>query len=217
MLRVGTGTEGARPRAASRTDSRKSSLGASAGMVTHNSAVLCCAFSPDNTHLVSGDLDGFVKIHVITKGDLQQELKGVVPHQQVAIQSCCFTCDSRHLALALSDHRINVYKVGGQQEWHRSTLEHPDSAVRDCCVSVGAPSNVVSAAGQYIWKWDLRREGGESCVRYNSFQAAYNLTSCALSPDGSIIAGGTTHRAILLWNAMTGAVVGNFKGAETNC
>ncbi|CAN8006266.1 unnamed protein product [Ixodes hexagonus] len=202
---------GARPRAGSRTDTRRNSRTHAAKEVIHGSPVLCCCFAPDGSLLVSGDEDGTVKVHTVERGDLGEELQGLIPRQDAAILTCSLTCDSHHLVLALSDHRVQVYEVVQPRHW---TLDHPNSAVRACCASPRQPKCVVSAAGQYVCKWERSDEDGGRWVKrcYNSFTTPYNLTCCAVSPDGALVAVGTTLRAVLLWSMATGAVVGSFKG-----
>ncbi|XP_029839301.2 apoptotic protease-activating factor 1 isoform X1 [Ixodes scapularis] len=211
---------GARPRAASRTDARKNSRSCEAKEVVHGSAVNCCCFSPDGTLLVSGDEDGFVMVHTIVGGDLGEPLLAAVPRQEASILTCSLTCDSLYLALALSDSRVQVYEVRRDlsetrhtaplQHW---TLDHPNGVVRACCASPREPDCVLSVAGQYVCKWQrgaVKDGWAKRC--YNSFTTQYHLTCCAVSPDGLLVAAGTTLRAVLLWSIKTGAVVGSFKG-----
>lgn len=193
--------------------------------VEHSAAVLCCAFSPDGKLLASGDARGFVKIHRIKKGDLDRELVKAIPKQANAVRSCCFTSDSRRLVLALDSQNVVIWKVPSdpqiaqvEQPERPQVLEHADSAVVDCCLShvfrgtLGATQQVISAAGQHIWSWDLRNPSADSARLYNGFWMSYNLTCCAVSPDKTLIAAGTSLRAILLWNTDTGVALGSFKG-----
>lgn len=160
------------------------------------------------------------KIHTIVEGDLGEPLLAAVPRQEASILTCSLTCDSLYLALALSDSRVQVYEVRRHrsvtqhtaplQHW---TLDHPNGVVRACCASPREPGCVLSVAGQYVCKWQrVAVEDGWAKRCYNSFTTQYHLTCCAVSPDGLLVAAGTTLRAVLLWSIETGAVVGSFKG-----
>nr|XP_037276898.1 apoptotic protease-activating factor 1-like [Rhipicephalus microplus] len=209
-----------------RLGARRCSRCSRAASVEHSAAVLCCAFSPDGKLLASGDARGFVKIHRIRRGDLDGELVKAIPKQGNAVRSCCFTSDSpRRLVLALDSQSVVIWKVPSdtqtaqvEQPERPQVLDHADSAVVDCCLThvfrgtVSARQQVISAAGEQIWSWDLCNPSAESAKRYNGFWKSYNLTCCAVSPDKTLIAAGTSLRAILLWNADTGAALGSFKG-----
>lgn len=217
-------TVSSRPARRSRADSRKSSVSSAVAEVQHAAPVLCCAFSADGKLLASGDERGCVKLHRIVKCELLEELEDAVPQQSRAIRCCCFTRDSRRLVLTLGGHEVLIWKVspsGGTQAAetrHPEVLVHEDCAVADCCLSHGqlltstAGQQLISAAGQHVWTWDLQKLPQRSARRYNGFWMSYNLTCCAVSPDGGLIAAGTSLRAILLWNADTGAALGSFKG-----
>lgn len=210
---------------AGRLTGRRSSRCTKSASVAHDAAVLCCAFSPDGKLLASGDACGFVKIHRIFKGELGEEMVKAIPKQENAVRSCFFTSDSRRLVLALNAQYVVIWKVPSDTHTAETepperpqVLDHTDSAVVDCCLThvhrgaLGARQQVISAAGQHIWTWDVRNPSADSAKRYNGFWMSYNLTCCAVSPDKTLIAAGTSLRAILLWNADTGAALGSFKG-----
>ncbi|XP_077558812.1 apoptotic protease-activating factor 1-like isoform X2 [Haemaphysalis longicornis] len=212
-------------RPARRTDSRKSSACSTFAEVQHSAPVLCCAFSADGKLLASGDERGCVKLHRIVKLEELQEVESAVPQQSRAVRSCCFTRDSRRLVLTLGGHEVLIWELflasGGAQAAEPrppQILSHEDCAVADCCLSHSqrlvstARQQLISAAGQHVWTWDLQDPSQGSAKRYNGFWMSYNLTCCAVSPDGGLIAAGTSLRAILLWNADTGAALGSFKG-----
>lgn len=217
----------ASPLSASKTgrlSGRRSSRCCRTASVAHSAPVLCCAFSPDGKLLASGDSLGFVKIHHVMKAELGEELAKAIPRQESAVRSCSFTSDSRRLVLALDAQYVVIWKVPSvtqtvqaEQPERPQVLDHVDSAVVDCCLShthrgaFGARQQIISAAGQHIWSWDLRSPSPDA-KRYNGFWMSYNLTCCAVSPDRTLIAAGTSLRAILLWNADTGAALGSFKG-----
>lgn len=211
-------------RPARRTDRRKSSACSTFAEVQHSAPVLCCAFSADGKLLASGDEQGCVKVHRIVKWELLEEVENAVPKQSRAVRSCCFTRDSRCLVLALGGHEVLIWELppsGGAQAGESRQprkLVHEECAVADCCLSHGqrlasiAKQRLISAAGQHVWTWDLQNPSQSSAKRYNGFWMSYNLTCCAVSPDGGLIAAGTSLRAILLWDADTGAALGSFKG-----
>ncbi|XP_075544955.1 apoptotic protease-activating factor 1-like isoform X1 [Dermacentor variabilis] len=210
---------------AGRLNGRRSSRCTKSASVTHDAAVLCCTFSLDGKLLASGDAHGFVKIHRIFKGELGEEIMQAIPQQEKAIRSCSFTSDSRRLVLALNSQYVVIWKVPSDTRTAQTeplekpqVLDHLDNAVVDCCLThvhrgaLGVRQQAISAAGQHIWTWDLRNPSAESVKRYNGFWMSYNLTCCAVSPDKTLIAAGTSLHAILLWNADTGATLGSFKG-----
>ncbi|XP_064481443.1 apoptotic protease-activating factor 1-like isoform X2 [Ornithodoros turicata] len=202
-----------RPRSASVSSLRRDSLSSLCGSIAHSAAVRCCSFSPCSSILVSADDEGEVKIHSVGGGHLAT-FEAATTFQNAAVISCCFTKDGKYLLLARSDNRIAVYDVREQRDAPiqlRCTLNHDDEALCDICTSPRDSRHVFSAAGSYIWRWNLERTG-EPALRYNGFRTQYNLSCCAVSPDGALIAGGTTQHSILLWNALTSAIVGSFKG-----
>ncbi|XP_077518598.1 apoptotic protease-activating factor 1-like isoform X2 [Amblyomma americanum] len=211
-------------KAANRIRSRRSSRSSKAARVEHGAPVLCCTFSPDGKLLASGDELGFVKIHHINKAELGDELMNAVPKQGAAVRSCCFTCDSRRLVLVLDGENVVIWKVPSDartaqedQLEEPQVLAHTDGVV-GCCLShaqrgpFSTKQQLISAAGQHIWTWDLHTPLPSIAKRYNGFWSSYNLTCCAVSPDRELIAAGTSLHAILLWNANTGAALGSFKG-----
>ncbi|KAL1432739.1 hypothetical protein MTO96_012948 [Rhipicephalus appendiculatus] len=212
-----------------RLGARRCSRCSRTASVEHSAAVLCCAFSPDGKLLASGDARGFVKIHRIKRGDLDGELVKAIPSQPNAVRSCCFTSDSpSRLVLALDSQSVVIWKVPSdtqtaqvEQPESPQVLDHADSAVVDCCLThvfrgtASASQQVISAAGQHIWSWNLCNPSADSARRYNGFWKSYNLTCCAVSPDKGLIAAGTSLRAILLWNADTGAALGSFKDVRS--
>ncbi|CAN8012367.1 unnamed protein product, partial [Ixodes pacificus] len=181
---------------------------------------LRCVFASNNVWPFEGWVPVVRKVHTIVEGDLGEPLLAAVSRQEASILTCSLTCDSRYLALALSDSRVQVYEVRRRpsvarhaaplQHW---TLDHPNGVVRACCASPREPGCVLSVAGQYVCKWQrVAVEDGWAKRCYNSFTTPYHLTCCAVSPDGTLVAAGTTLRAVLLWSVETGAVVGSFKG-----
>ena len=179
----------------------------------HTDIVLCVAYSPDGTRIVSGGADKTLKMWDSATGAEVRLLKG----HTVAVYSVGYSPDGKRivsgggdridpgeLKVWDADKGIELQSLKGHTNWVTGVAYSPDG------------KHLVSASADGTLKvWDSAT-GAEIC----SLGGHGCFVCCvAYSPDGRRIVSGDVNGTLKLWDSATGGTVRTLKGhrKQVNC
>jgi WD40 repeat protein len=148
------------------------------------------AFSPDGARLATGSYDQTIKIWDTATGQLLRTLEG---HTYV-ISSVAFSPDGRLLASSSRDKTVKIWDTTRGREI-RNLGGHPET-VNDAKFSPDGTRIFSSDGGFAVKVWDV-----ESGLEAFSTRYTGSISSLALSPDGTRLAGAATDGTLMIWNA----------------
>ena len=148
------------------------------------------AFSPDGSRLVSASQFGIIQLWDGATGIFIAILQG---HSH-RVHSLIFSSDGSRLASA------SYFGPVGHSDQVTSILFSPDGSI------------LASASkDKTVWLWDGRIISGAATHEGHSSK----ITSVEFSPDGSRFVS-VSDREVQLWNAVSGAHIGNLEGLSTS-
>jgi WD40 repeat protein len=149
-------------------------------------------FSPDGTLLAAGSRDGRIRLWDLNMGSLEVTPRLVIQAHKKGVNSLVFSPDGRSLASGGNDAVARTWDVASgsiQKEIIGGTFAVPSIALN--------PNGEILAVvnGPLI----RLREVISGRIT-GTLRADESLFSLAYSPDGSILAAGTTQNAVLIWD-----------------
>ena len=183
----------------------------------HSAPIRCIAFSPDGTHLVSGSLDNTLCLWNRVSGQQIRTLKG---HGN-GITSVVFSPNGKKVVSGSFDDTIGVWNI----ETGDSDVLNADGGPVFCVAL--CPDGTLMASGHMdgsarLWDMQAKKCIREFCHNYEqislkerqgaifdprlSILQDFNdvIVYCvAFSPDGKLLASGSNHNIIRLWNIPT--------------
>jgi WD40 repeat protein len=152
----------------------------------HTKAVTDVTFSPDGQHLVTGGKDGFVKLWLAKSGTFTQNILD----DPGWVKSMIYSPNGEMLAVSMNEYRVLIIRL------ENGFLINSSTAFTRFDVSTTATNNYVLASSETaVWLngasdlpfgLKLRGQGGKSL-------------DTVLSPDGGLLASGSTDQKIYLW------------------
>ena len=152
----------------------------------HARAVTDVTFSPDGRNLVTGGKDGFVKLWLAKSGAFIQNIM----EDPGWVKSMIYSPNGEMLAVSMNDYRVLIVRLAN------GFLINSSSAYTRFDVSSATTNNYVLASSETaVWLngvsdlpfgLKLRGQGGKSL-------------DTVLSPDGGLLASGSTDQKIYLW------------------
>ncbi len=179
----------------------------------HTAAVNSVAFSPDGTRIASGSDDNSVRIWNASAGMEATVLKGHVG----TVSSVAFSPDGARISSGSSDRTVKVWDAKTGQETITMNVDTPGldvhSGFTHICVAFSPNGTRIATAshrGHQIKIWESNT--GRELMTLNGHLNFVN--SVAFSPDGSLIASGSSDGTVKAWDAETGQVMLTCSGAS---
>jgi WD40 repeat protein len=121
----------------------------SMGLVDHQAPVLCVAFAPQGTPLVSGSRDGTIHLWNVESSDQQAILRG---HNEPVV-ALSFTPDGRTLASAGASGSIRLWNVANARE--QAAYDWHVGRVRSVAIAPDGMTAAVGGSDGSVLIWDL--------------------------------------------------------------
>jgi WD40 repeat protein len=172
----------------------------------------CLAFSPDGKFIATGMSDyGAALIWEPATGKGLRVISG----NTYKINSLAFSSDGKFLATGSSDHTVTIWDASSGQGLR--TLTGHIGEVYSVAFS---PDGRILASGsqdETVRLWDVAT-GKELFVleAWDHIESGsgerFDVNSVAFSPDGTLVAGGTSYDKVWVWNAATGKKLQELQG-----
>ena len=161
-----------------------------------------CAWSPDDSMIVSGDGDGTVRIW-----DARTfQLLHLLPSEEQAVLDIRFSPDGCWLAVAGYGY-CRMQDITSDAAHTNPWVEPKPTTVS---VAFNAQSTLLATAQVWgeIWVWNL--ETGESLLELN--RCASEVHALEFSPDGTLLLAALGDCTVKVWNTDSGAMVVSLEG-----
>lgn len=181
-------------------------------LVGHADDVRCCAFAPDNRHLVSG------AGQMLRVWDIVQRATVATMENEDYVDHCCWSPVGTQIASVLSDSRVALWEV--RRKRVLATLRIPmigqtPTPVSNACFSPNGEHLIMGDAYGVFRIWDARR--GKQLAQFQAHQDGINR--CDWSPNGDRIAFTSGDRSLFVRNLKTSttARIGVHGDAQLTC
>jgi serine/threonine protein kinase len=194
----------------------------------HEHWVRSIAFSPDGNTLASGSADYDIKLWDVHSGTLQTTLRG----HQGAVNSVAFSPDGNTLASGSDDKTIKLWDA--RSGTLKTTLQGHEGWVRGIAFSPDGTLLASASHDRTIKLWDVHSEKLKTTDSVISADFSYfwlifilvavlfglDLTPrpfvefLAFSPDGTLLAGGSTDKTIKIWDVRSGKYKTTIEGHQ---
>jgi WD40 repeat protein len=164
------------------------------------SNVSSVAFSPDGRRIVSGSLDGTVRIWDADTGQLFGE--PLIGHTSLVL-SIAFSPDGR-ITSGSSDQTIRIWDSDTGQPFGEPLTGHKSSILSVAFSPDG--QRIASGSNDQtvrIWDVDTGQQVGEVLANHTDY-----VRSVAFSRDGRYIVSGSDDKTVCIWDADTGQLIG---------
>lgn len=159
----------------------------------HDDSVNDCTLSANEQRILSVSDDGTAKLWDATTGEVERELT-----HESKVLACALAADGRFAVTATSDQvRIWDLTIGTSRD-----ISAQQVPTRGCALGADDRTLVWVDNGFVIRRLDIVTAEEVASIHLPSF-----ASSCAISPDGSLIAVCHDDDTVTLWNAATGALV----------
>ena len=169
--------------------------------IGHSDAVLSVAFSPDGTRVLSGELDGTLKLWDAATGQLLRSFKG---HKDLLL-SVAFSPDGTSFLSGSGDSTLKLWDAATGRLLR--SFEGHLGAVNS--VAFSPNGTILLSGGQRTLKlWDAAT--GQLLRSFYGHTGVVN--SVAFSLDGTRLLSGSDDKTLKLWDAATGELLRSFEG-----
>jgi WD40 repeat protein len=163
-----------------------------------------CAFSPDGTRVVAGDVDGGLRLFETSSGTEELALVG---HEK-GITRVAVSADGDLLLSASRDGSVRLWRTEGGESLH--VFEGHEGAIRDAVFSAG--DHIVISAGDdgSVRLWPLA--AGSLPELLGQHEGA--VLAVAASADGSFAASAGWDQCVTVWSLEERSELQRFEGHE---
>jgi serine/threonine-protein kinase len=164
----------------------------------HQGWVTAVTFSPDRNLLVSGDVEGTIRLASFSKGGPEDQ--ALPPAHSSEINALAISPDNRTLASGAGkkDGLVWLWDVGGSKPATRAVLAGHKGAVEALAFSPDGKQLVSGGADATVRLWDVI--GAQARERTVFKGHTDSVKAVAFSPDGKWAASGAQDGTIRLWN-----------------
>jgi WD40 repeat protein len=168
----------------------------------HAQLIVCVAFSPDGSQIISGSKDKTVRVWDAVSGKHKHTLKG---HTD-GVRSVAFSPDGLQIISGSKDTTVRVWDaVSGT---HKHTLRGHSGPIISVAFSPDGSQIISGSYDSTVRVWDAV-SGKHNHTLDGHTQA---ISSVAFSPDGSQIISGSRDKTVRVWDAVSGKHKHTLKG-----
>ncbi|KKZ62642.1 hypothetical protein EMCG_03052 [[Emmonsia] crescens] len=171
--------------------------GASRGTLVHPRPLISIAFSYDRELLASSCLDGIVRIWNVETAELYGTLTDSKSGYSRGFPPLTFSPDNQLIA-CIGSKTIDL--------WDLKTLtlygSLGDSTQSTGCVFSPNGRLLATASGKYVKLWDTRDKELRGILEGHT----YSITCLRFSPNGQVLASGSSDKRVMLWNPATASI-----------
>jgi WD40 repeat protein len=170
--------------------------------LAHANLVDAVAFNPSGTQVATGSHDGTVRMWDVANGQQVRQIAAHTIPMMTQVYCVAWSPDGKYLASGSLDHSLKLWDSATGtlvREFHADTGKQAASAApvlsgRTLCL-LGSPQG----AGPLLAASLLVPRGTEPAHQEGVFCAAF-------SPDGKLLASGSSDRTIKIWNVVDGVL-----------
>ncbi|KAJ1457058.1 WD40-repeat-containing domain protein [Pelagophyceae sp. CCMP2097] len=168
----------------------------------HASYVMCCAFSPDGTLVVTASNDKTAKLWDAETGAVLLTLEG----HASCVRSCAFSPDGKRIVTASHDKTARLWDV--KTGALLLTLEGHTYPVMSCAFSPDGTRIVTLINDDTAQVWDAETGALQTSLVGHTFP----VLSCTFSPDGKRFVTTSRDKTAQVWDAETGGLLTTLEG-----
>lgn len=168
----------------------------------HIGGVECCVFSPDDKSLLTGSIDGTLRLWDLETFQTALIFEGHTNH----IRSAVFSDDGSHIVSASSDGTLRIWDVNTGKVIR--VLEGHTSIVRCCDIHPNGKFVISGSDDQTLRLWSV--ENGRTMMIFEGHSGP--VLGCEFSPEGNHIISSSSDGNLRLWDFSSGQTIRVFKG-----
>jgi WD40 repeat protein len=170
----------------------------------HNGEVFACAYSPDNTHLLSAGWDGMLRLWDVARGEVLEELRA----SDKPLSACTISPDGRYWLVGTMDGLLSRWDAAARQQ--TSIFLAHTRPVSALVISPDGQLLASSSWDRHVTLWDLDKtfEGATLATH------ADIVAGCRFTPDGKRLVAWSYDTTCTIWDVPQRRQLGQLSGHE---
>jgi WD40 repeat protein len=172
----------------------------------HSKRIVCHAFSPDGTKLVTGSHDNTLIVWDINNGTVINTIDMKNQSRSNYLKLCGFTSDGQNLISLSNENTVQIWDVKSGKE-----LKTTSDPVRNCTRCIFSPNNrniLIIDSSRALRLWDLTSDKPSTPLA--GFYTDGLYLAFAFSPDSSTFATKIGKNEIKIWDTQSGMILRSF-------